>query len=86
MNIFYYCQETFQVLNSFAKKDDHIEADSTIVAIMSHGKGGAHDQGTLIYTSDGRFIPSEDVLRIFNNRSCPALKDKPKIFLFQFCR
>ena len=53
---------------------------------MSHGKGGSQNEGTLIYTSDGKFIASEEVISYFNNRGCPALIGKPKIFLFQFCR
>ena len=53
---------------------------------MSHGKGGNHNEGTLIFTSNGSYIPSEDILSRFNNTSCPLLKGKPKIFLFQFCR
>ncbi len=52
---------------------------------MSHGKGGTQSEGTLVYTRDGRFIPSNEVLERFNNKSCPLLKGKPKIFLFQVC-
>ena len=65
----------------------HGDADSTIVAIMSHGKSGTLEDGTYIYTKDGRSsLSSEDILRRFNNMNCPLLKGKPKIFLFQFCR
>ncbi|EFX71263.1 hypothetical protein DAPPUDRAFT_216854 [Daphnia pulex] len=73
-------------LESFTKSEDHIVADSVIVAVMSHGKSGTHDEGTLIYTKDCKFFSSEDLLRRFNNLNCPLLKGKPKIFFFQFCR
>ena len=79
-------QETYKELDAFTKCPDHEQSDSTVVAIMSHGKGGNHNEGTLIFTSNGAHIPSEDILSRFNNTSCPLLKGKPKIFLFQFCR
>ena len=70
----------------FTKCEEHATADSTVVAVMSHGKGGNHEEGTLIYTRDCNFLSSEDILRRFNNINCPLLKGKPKLFLFQFCR
>lgn len=79
-------QGTCYELDLYANYVEHENADSTIIALMSHGKAGTTDQGTLIYTSDGRYITSEYILSRFNNRSCPLLQGKPKIFLFQFCR
>ena len=79
-------KETNDELELFTKCEDHSQADSTVVAIMSHGKSGTHDEGTLIYTKDCKYISSEDLLRRFNNLNCPLLKDKPKMFFFQFCR
>nr|CAH0100029.1 unnamed protein product [Daphnia galeata] len=73
-------------LELFTKSEDHNDADSVVVAVMSHGKSGTHDEGTLIYTKDCKFFSSEDLLRRFNNLNCPLLKGKPKIFFFQFCR
>ena len=79
-------QEALDELEMFTKYQEHEDADSTVVAIMSHGKGGNHEQGTMIYTRDCKFLFSEDILCRFNNINCPLLKGKPKIFLFQFCR
>ena len=31
-------------------------------------------------------VPTEYVLRRFNNEGCPALKGKPKFFILQACR
>lgn len=79
-------QATIYELDHFAKRPEHQEADSTIVAIMSHGEGGTHEEGTRVCTRDMKFISSEEVLRRFNNVGCPLLKNKPKMFFFQFCR
>jgi len=51
-----------------------------VVAILSHGRHG------LIAAADGRELETEWVLRQFNNDGCPALKGKPKLFIFQACR
>lgn len=79
-------KEALEELEMFTKCEEHATADSTVVAVMSHGKGGNHEEGTLIYTRDCNFLSSEDILRRFNNINCPLLKGKPKLFLFQFCR
>ena len=56
------------------------------MAIISHGREGHLSEGSHILTANALYIPSEDVIRYFSNKSCPNLKGKPKIFLFQFCR
>ena len=84
--IFFVSKDMIEELDAFTKCEGHSQADSTVVAVMSHGKSGTHDEGTLIYTKDCLFISSEDILRRFNNINCPLLKGKPKIFFFQFCR
>jgi len=78
--------ETEEEIDLYKKKEGHKNADSTIVALMSHGKGGETYEETLINTSDGKFISSEKILSKFNNTNFPLLLGKPKIFLFQFCR
>merc|ERR1712083_767286 len=52
-----------------------------IVIILSHGNDGG-----LINAADGKSVPTEYVLRRFNNDACPALKGKPKFFVLQACR
>jgi hypothetical protein len=51
-----------------------------IVAILSHGDNG------LVFARDGRSVPTEWILRQFNNSTAPQLKGKPKFFIFQACR
>lgn len=63
-----------------ARTEDHQAADMAVVAILSHGRHG------LIAAADGRELETEWVLRQFNNDGCPALKGKPKLFIFQACR
>lgn len=47
---------------------------------MSHGENG------FIKMEDGDRVSLEDVFEMFNNKSCPALHEKPKIFIIQACR
>jgi len=67
-------------IQKFAGKADHAAGDMAVVAILSHGRHG------LIAAADGRELETEWVLRQFNNDGCPALKGKPKFFIFQACR
>ena len=50
------------------------------VCILSHGENGS------IICCNGEQVATEDILRRFNNREAPALRGKPKYFLFQSCR
>lgn len=67
-------------IQKFSNKTEHASCDMTVVAILSHGRHG------LIAAADGRELETEWVLRQFNNDGCPALKSKPKFFIFQACR
>ena len=67
-------------VQKFAAKPDHLAGDMAVVIILSHGRHG------LVAAADGREVEVEWVLRQFNNDGCPALKGKPKLFIFQACR
>ena len=67
-------------VQKFAAKSEHMAGDMAVVIILSHGRHG------LVAAADGREIEVEWVLRQFNNDGCPALKGKPKLFIFQACR
>ena len=47
---------------------------------MSHGEEG------FIKMKDGEKVSLEDIFEMFNNKNCPALQEKPKIFIIQACR
>lgn len=73
-------------LDAFAQRSEHGDADSTVVVVMSHGKGGLLSEGTLVQTKDGQFLGTEQIIAKFNNQSCPKLQFKPRMFIFQICR
>ena len=52
-----------------------------VVFIMTHG-----GEGGKLFGSDGKHITDEEIATLFNASNCPALIDKPKIFLIQTCR
>ncbi|XP_043298286.1 caspase-14-like [Cervus canadensis] len=51
-----------------------------LVTLMSHGEEG------FIKMKDGEKVSLEDIFEMFNNKNCPALQEKPKIFIIQACR
>ena len=52
-----------------------------VVFIMTHGAEGGR-----LFGSDGKHITVEEIATLFNASNCPALIDKPKIFVIQACR
>ena len=67
-------------IQKFAGKVDEAELDMVVVAVLSHGRHG------LVSACDGRELETEWVMRQFNNHGCPAMRGKPKFFIFQACR
>ncbi|XP_029796387.1 caspase-14-like isoform X2 [Suricata suricatta] len=51
-----------------------------LVTLMSHGEKG------FIKMKNGEKVSLEDIFEMFNNKNCPALQEKPKIFIIQACR
>ncbi|XP_012590502.1 PREDICTED: caspase-14-like [Condylura cristata] len=56
------------------------EIGCCLVTLMSHGENG------FIKMNNGERISLEDIFEMFNNKNCPALQEKPKIFIIQACR
>ena len=52
-----------------------------IVFIMTHGKSG-----DMLYGIDGELVSLKELVECFEADRCPALKDKPKIFILHYCR
>lgn len=48
--------------------------------IMAHG-GLGH-----IEVNDEEILDLEEIYKMFNNSQCPALREKPKLFVVQACR
>ena len=57
-------QEMHQSIGKFAGRLDH--GDMSVLVILSHGDNG------IIYSSDGRHITNEWILKQFNNYNCPG--------------
>ncbi|XP_036618069.1 caspase-14-like [Trichosurus vulpecula] len=51
-----------------------------LVTLMAHGGKG------FIKTVLGERVILSDIFEMFNNENCPALQEKPKIFVIQACR
>ncbi|CAL4151307.1 unnamed protein product, partial [Meganyctiphanes norvegica] len=72
--------ETKRAITELTEHEDLRNVDSTVVIIMSHGTK------EYFYTEDGRKISFNYIVNSFNIHNCPALKGKPKFFIFDCCR
>lgn len=72
-------QKLFKDLGTFRSMKNDL--DSVIFIIMSHGV-----RDKTFITSDNEEVDLMEIYSMFNNFHCAALKDKPKIFIFHFCR
>ena len=61
--------------------DAHSTYSGLLLFIMTHG-----GSGDMLYGSDGKQIALTELTEIFEAEKCPALKNKPKIFILQCCR
>lgn len=73
--------QTITALTRFRNQERLKHVGCAIVAIMSHGIG-THT----FYSSDLMSISVNEVQNLFLDQQCPNLRNKPKIFLFNFCR
>lgn len=78
-------QEMESVLREFAARPEHKSSDSTFLVFMSHG---ILDGICGTFHSDKKpdVLPYDTIFRLFNNRNCLSLKDKPKVIIVQACR
>lgn len=70
----------------FARKEELNKADCVVVIFMSHGGEGESEEDTEIMGTDGLGLKTKEIVGYFYNDFCPAMIDKPKLFLFQSCR
>uniref|UniRef100_A0A8C6UNE8 Caspase-8 n=1 Tax=Neogobius melanostomus TaxID=47308 RepID=A0A8C6UNE8_9GOBI len=72
-------------LDEFSKHPKLKETDSVFVVISSHGKLGAV-LGVNHKPDEPDELKVDDIYDKLNAKNCPALVDKPKIFIIQACR
>ncbi|KAI1281966.1 Caspase-9 [Halotydeus destructor] len=71
-----------------AAKDEAIAKerhDSLVVIILTHGSGDVHVDSLVGVDNQEIFFHSQ-ILEMFNNKNCPRLQGKPKMFFIQACR
>ncbi|XP_036614403.1 caspase-14-like isoform X2 [Trichosurus vulpecula] len=75
-------KELMEKLTEFRDGINGIKDDVSccLVTLMAHG-----GKGFIKTVLDERVILS-DIFEMFNNENCPALQEKPKIFVIQACR
>lgn len=74
-----------QAVESFAQRPEHASSDSTFVVIMSHGKRDAI-LGVHHKADNPDTFPVDEIYHHLNSKSCPSLRNKPKVILIQACR
>ena len=67
-----------QSILNLARRTDHTNCNSFVMALMSHG-----DEGVIYSTDD--CVDIKDFVDLFRGDNCPTLNGKPKIFIFQVC-
>lgn len=80
-------QDISERVKKFRSDKSLAKVDISVVIIMSHGNNANIPGGyTEITGVDGKGVNTEDIVNEFTVEKCPALKEKPKIFIFQCCR
>ncbi|XP_064642498.1 cell death protein 3-like isoform X2 [Lineus longissimus] len=73
-------QEIRTAVRQFAVKPQLNQVDSCVFAIMTHGENGE------VYGVDDELVPLDSLVQLFEGEHCPALVNKPKMFIIQACR
>ncbi|XP_074869862.1 caspase-1-like [Carettochelys insculpta] len=78
-------QAMLETLQRFAAREEHQTSDSTFLVLMSHGvRAGLC--GTKSQDGSTDILPIDTIYSTFNNKSCRALRGKPKVIIIQACR
>ncbi|XP_064081088.1 uncharacterized protein LOC135197844 isoform X2 [Macrobrachium nipponense] len=72
--------ETLEILRDIQINPRLNDIDSFVCIILSHGKNDT------IFSTTTEDLDIDDIRYLFIDTACPALKNKPKIFLMNFCR
>ena len=66
-------------------KDEELQGhDCLVVVLMGHGKTEQGQAKLMAY--DGQLVDLGELVALFNNKNCPGLRGKPKLFFIQCCR
>ncbi|XP_077561690.1 caspase-2-like [Haemaphysalis longicornis] len=86
-------QGMMEELSKAAQEEQQKAADCLVVVLMSHGgkdtiRGSDNEPlpQQCIYGSDDEPVALESICELFNNKNCPSLQGKPKLFFIQACR
>lgn len=74
----------FKILGELLKSEYTKNTECFVMALMTHGN--MEEYVERIAFSDGSIVKVKDIEDYFCNHVCPNLVNKPKIFLFPFCR
>ncbi|RWS30547.1 cell death protein 3-like protein [Leptotrombidium deliense] len=77
-------KEMRAIFEKYSKDPELEKHDAFVVFISTHGN--YLNGKELFLGSDDDYMFREDILSYFNNRKCPKLIGKPKIFLIDACR
>ncbi|KAL1478814.1 hypothetical protein MTO96_052363, partial [Rhipicephalus appendiculatus] len=73
--------EMKELLSEVAQSQEQEGAECLVIILMSHG-----NQDTIEGVDNEELHLIDDVYAKFNNKNCPALQGKPKLFFIQACR
>jgi caspase-like apoptosis-related cysteine protease len=73
---------TLNFVIDFSSDPAHSKADMMVFCMATHGP----ERSRLMSADCLEIDVEKDILRSFNNESCPGLRGKPKFFIFQACQ
>ncbi|XP_059148371.1 uncharacterized protein LOC131935747 [Physella acuta] len=81
-------KQMMTLLWEVSRLPDHAHADCFLCAVLSHGDETwtGPTRKDMIYGTDGEGLATDQILELFNDKWCPALRDKPRLFFLQACR
>lgn len=77
--------EFFYLLDCVINSEHTKDTECFVMALMTHGDMDK-DMNERVQFHDGSIIKVCEIESRFENRRCPNLVQKPKIFLFPYCR
>lgn len=82
-------KQILDLFNDISKKDDLFSHNALVVIILTHGHHQVifgTDYKKEIEKSDSGVVGIRQLIDMFSDKNCLALKGKPKMFFFSCCR